>query len=165
MKKALKILGLVAAVLVLLILGACMAVQSPSVQTKVLDRILYKLRDSIDGELKVGAVAMSPFNAIVLSDVVILDQFPYCDKDSTGLPQTDTLASIDHISVTLSPFSVFGSYGIHFHRLRANGMKLYLTIEPAYSGTTATTTNHTAGLFSRKNSTTHRPIRHVMPIP
>ena len=141
MKKVLKILGIVLALIVLMILGAGIAVQSPSVQTKVMDRVLYKFRNSIDGDLKVGSVAMSPFNAVVLNDIVIIDRYPYSDHDGTGLPRIDTLASINHISVTLSPFSIFGNSGLHFHRVRAHGMKLYLTVEPSYSGIRETTTN------------------------
>ena len=90
MKKGLRITGIVLGIIVVLLLGAMIALQHPKVQSAIARKAIEKLQKNIDGEVSFGEITVTPFDAVVINDFVILDTRPEAIKD--------TLASVGHLS-------------------------------------------------------------------
>ena len=98
MKTALKILGVVGIVLLViaLILGAAtVAVQSPKVQESIGKRVLERLDSKIDADITFSDISIRFPEAIVLKDVVIKDKAP-------RVAGADTVATIGLLSAKFS---------------------------------------------------------------
>ena len=90
MKKGLRITGIVLGIILVLLLGAVIALQHPRVQAAIARKAIEKLQKKIDGEISFGELSVTPFDAVVIKDLVILDTRPEALKD--------TLASVGHLS-------------------------------------------------------------------
>ena len=127
MKKALRISAWVLVFLLLLLLGAVVAIQSPAVQTALARKAAAKLADRIDGEVQVGHIAVRPFDAVVLEDVVITDRNPY---SGGTLPRKDTLLRIGGLSARFSLKGLLHKERISVSRLKLKDGTLNLVLEP-----------------------------------
>ena len=76
MKKALRITALVLGIILVIVLGAVVAVQHPRVQGALAKKAISRFKDKIDGTLEFGELSVKPFDAVVLEDVVLLDNSP-----------------------------------------------------------------------------------------
>lgn len=111
MKKALRITVIVLGVLLAIILTAVIAVQHPKVQSTLARKAIDKFADKIDGTLSFDELSVKPFDAVVLKNVVLIDNAP---AEGSGV---DTLARIGTLS---AKFSVLGLlHGDAFYLQRA----------------------------------------------
>ena len=97
MNKVLTITGAFFSTLLVTLLAAGVAVQSPKVQTWIGKKAVAKIEKQLGGHFTFDEVRLNPFDALVLKNVVILDDSPY-----TGRPQqavVDTFARADRIAV------------------------------------------------------------------
>ena len=93
MNKVLTITGAFFSTLLVTLLAAGVAVQSPKVQTWIGKKAVAKIEKQLGGHFTFDEVRLNPFDALVLKNVVILDDSPY-----TGRPQqavVDTFARAD----------------------------------------------------------------------
>lgn len=158
MKKALKVFGYLVAVILLLLLAAFVAFQSPKIQTALGKRIVSAFEDKIDGKIEFESIKILPFNAIHLQGVTVSDSAPYSDTVGTrGLPIVDTLLKAGSMSATLSLKGLFDKTGVHIKRLKASDLEFNLTIEPNDSSKNKTTTN-LERIFRLKNDSEPKPI-------
>ncbi len=127
MKKGLRITIWVLALLLLLLLLGLVAIQSPRVQTALAKKAVAAFSDKIDGDIHIGSVAVKPFDAVVLQDVVVTDRKPYSDGRVT--PQ-DTLLSVGSLSARFSLKGLLHKERVSVSRLRMDGGSFYLVIEP-----------------------------------
>ena len=128
MKKALRITLWILAALLVLLLALVVAVQSPAVQTALARKAVDKLSGSIDGDISVGHIAIRPFDAVTLEDVVLTDRNPYTGGE---FPRQDTLARIGSLSARFSLKGLLHKERISVSRLTLQDGELNLVLEPA----------------------------------
>lgn len=98
-KKALKIFWGVIVALVSLLLACWILLQTPAVQTFMARKAINSLDGVLNGRLEFSKIHIKPFTALVLKDVVLIDNEPATDRLGERL---DTIASAKSIVVTLS---------------------------------------------------------------
>ena len=135
MKKVLRIIGTVLAVILLLVIGVGVAVQSPAVQTFVGKRVVAILKDKIDGDIHFEKIQVKPFDALVLKNVVILDRKPY---DSDYCAPVDTFVKAGYITARFSLRGLFAKEGVHVFRAGISDGSFNLVTEPLPDGGTTT---------------------------
>ena len=135
MKKGLRIILWILAVLLLLLLLGLIAIQSPCVQTALARKVIAAYSDKIDADIHVGSIAVKPFDAMVLQDIVVTDRYPY--SDGRFAPQ-DTILTIGTLSAKFSLKGLLHKERISVSRLRLDGSSFNLVIEPG-DGTKSTT--------------------------
>ena len=138
MKKGWKITGMILAVLLLVLLGGVIAVQSPRVQTFLVHRALDRLRGSIDGEISVGRISVEPMDAVYLEDILIRDNAPFSDGT---LPPVDTLAYIGRLATRFSLGGLLNGQGIHLMTAQVSELHFHLVTEPDPESPKGSTTN------------------------
>ena len=131
MKKGLRITAWILAALVILLLALVVAVQSPAVQTALARKAVDKLSENIDGDISIGHIAVRPFDAVTLEDVVLTDRHPY---DGGEFPRQDTLARIGSLSARFSLKGLLHKERISVSRLRLEDGELNLVLEPGTGG-------------------------------
>ena len=131
MKKALRITLWILAALLVLLLALVVAVQSPAVQTALARKAVDKLSGSIDGDISVGHIAIRPFDAVTLEDVVVIDRNPYAGGE---FPRQDTLARIGSLSARFSLKGLLHKERIAVSRLQLQDGELNLVLEPGTGG-------------------------------
>ena len=127
MKKGLRITLWILAAILILLLGLVVAVQSPAVQTALARRVVDKVSDKIDGDISIGHIAVRPFDAVTLEDVVITDRNPYAGGE---FPRQDTLARIGSLSGRFSLKGLLHKERISVSRLKMSDAEFNLVLEP-----------------------------------
>ena len=115
------------AALLILLLALVVAVQSPSVQTALARKAVEKVAGNIDGDISVGHIAIRPFDATTLEDVVVIDRNPYTGGE---YPPQDTLARIGSLSARFSLKGLLHKERIAVSRLLLQNGELNLVLEP-----------------------------------
>ena len=128
MKKGLRITFWILAALLVLLLALVVAVQSPAVQTALARKAVDRLSENIDGDVSIGHIAVRPFDAVTLEDVVLTDRHPYTGGE---FPTQDTLARIGSLSARFSLKGLLHKERISVSRLTLQDGELNLVMEPA----------------------------------
>ena len=131
MRKVLRILGIVLGVLLIGVLGALVALQSPAAQTWLARKALTRIQEKIDGEVSFSAISVSPFDAVTIKDLAITDPSPYTDGTRAPL---DTLLHAGLVSVRFSPWGLLREEGLSISRLRVKDASFNLVFEPDSTG-------------------------------
>ena len=131
MKKGLRITLWILAAILILLLGLVVAVQSPAVQTALARKVVERVADKIDGDIHIGHIAVRPFDAVTLEDVVITDRNPYIGGE---FPRQDTLARIGSLSGRFSLKGLLHKERISVSRLKMTDAELNLVLEPGTGG-------------------------------
>ena len=131
MKKGLRITLWILAAILILLLGLVVAIQSPRVQTALARQVVSRISDKIDGDISVGHIAVRPFDAVTLEDVVITDRNPYAGGE---FPRQDTLARIGNLSGRFSLKGLLHKERISVSRLKMTDAELNLVLEPGRDG-------------------------------
>ena len=131
MKKGLRITLWILAALLILLLGLVVAIQSPAVQTTLARKVIDRVSDRIDGDISIGHIAVRPFDAVTLEDVVITDRNPY--KGGEFAPQ-DTLVRIGSLSGRFSLKGLLHKERISVSRLKLKDAEFNLVLEPGTGG-------------------------------
>ena len=126
MKKALRISAWVLALLLLLLLGAVVAIQSPTVQTALARKVAAKVNAGIDGELTIGRVQVLPFKTLILRDVVLTDNDPL---STSFFEPRDTVARVGIATVSVSLKGLTGKKPITLDKVIVRDGKLNLVTE------------------------------------
>ena len=127
MKKALRITLWILVALVILLLALVVAIQSPAVQTALARKAVDRLSENIDGDIHIGHIAVRPFDAVTLEDVVLTDRNPYAGGE---FPRQDTLARIGSLSARFSLKGLLHKERISVSRLKLQDGELNLVLEP-----------------------------------
>ena len=91
-------------------------------------KVLSGLDEKLEGKVRIGSARFSPFNALILKDVLILDDNPV-RKDEEGWVPVDTLFSADLVTATLSLGNFLPGEGLHIGRIDIDGAMLHLVTE------------------------------------
>ena len=135
MKKGLRITVWILAALLILLLGLVVAIQSPAVQTAIARKVVSRVSDRIDGDIRVGHIAVRPFDAITLENVVITDRNPYSGGEFT---RQDTLLRIGSLSGRFSLKGLLHKERVSVSRLKLQDAEFNLVLEPGTGGNTVT---------------------------
>ena len=127
MKKGLRITFWILAALLVLLLALVVAVQSPAVQTALARKAVDRLSENIDGDISIGHIAVRPFDAVTLEDVVLTDRHPYTGGE---FPTQDTLARIGSLSARFSLKGLLHKERISVSRLTLQDGEFNLVMEP-----------------------------------
>lgn len=123
MKKGTKIIGYVLSILLLLVLGGIVALQSPLVQTYLGRRVIRSLEKSVDAEVRFSDLTVVPFEALVLKDLAIIDRTP------SPCSPTDTVASVDYLTARFSLMGLLRGQGVYVTRMLLDGGSFCLVTE------------------------------------
>ena len=61
---------------------ALLLLQLPAVQTFVAKKVLASLEEKFDGRLSVGSLQVEPFNTVIITDALLLDDAPVAGQDT-----------------------------------------------------------------------------------
>ena len=131
MKKGLRITGWILAAVLLLLLLLLVVIQSPTVQTALARKAVAKFGDKIDGDIRIGRIAVKPFDALVLEDVTLTDRAPYSDGSTD---KVDTLLKVGKLSARFSLKGLLHKERISVSRLRLEDGTFNLVLEPGKDG-------------------------------
>ncbi len=121
----------IAGLLVVLLMAAALAVQTPSVQSRLAGRALASLKGVMDGKIQYGEISVMPSGALLVKDVLIIDGKPYTeDEFCRGWTPVDTVFSAGTLTATFSLSSIFRPGGIHIGRVSIDDALFHLTTEP-----------------------------------
>ena len=123
MKKGLKITVWILTLLAVLLLAGLVAIQSPAVQTALGKRIIQRFEKGTDATIQFKSISIRPTEAILIQDLVVLDNHPY-------LPGMDTVLYVDNLSVKFSLRGFINGRGAYVRRLRISGGGFNLVMEP-----------------------------------
>ena len=129
MKKVLRITGIILTILLLLILGAAVAVQSPRVQTALARKALDMLSDKADADITFGKISVKPFDAVYIEDLCVKDRNPYAAPAIDGYVPVDTFAFLGSVSARFSLKGLFKKEGLHFSKVCVEDGILNLVVE------------------------------------
>ena len=122
MKKFFRIFLKVLAGLLLVILAAFAALQSPKVQTWAGKKAVDMLREKTDADIDFNMVSLRPFEAVTLDDVSIIDRNPQVDG-------ADTIAFIGSLNVKFTPWGLLTGDGAYVSSLRLDDATVQLVTE------------------------------------
>ena len=141
-RKTVKILCRLAAVVVILVVATLIAVQSPKVQTYLAGKALTAIGNQIDGTISIGRIHIDPFKAVVIKDLAVIDPAPF--RDSSGRKSVDTLFRAGYVTATFSIRSLLSGGSLHLSSAKVTDGVFALAIEPSdrsRAGDTTSTTN------------------------
>ncbi len=76
MKKTVRIVAWILALLILLQVAVVVVLQSSRVQTFLGRFVIEKLQDKMDADITFGSASIRPFDAILLEDLLVIDRAP-----------------------------------------------------------------------------------------
>ena len=123
MKRALKILAWLAAFILVVLAAGIVALQSPRVQTALGRKVVSRLESKMDANISFTMISIRPFDAIVLHDVLLLDNEPM-------VPGMDTVAYVRRLSAKFSLKGLLYGGCAHVGKLKLDGGCFNLSIEP-----------------------------------
>ncbi|MBR5925149.1 MAG: hypothetical protein IKZ60_06755, partial [Bacteroidales bacterium] len=123
--------------IVLLLATAAIAVQSPSVQTRLVEKVVERYANEMEGKISFSSVNFQMPGTIALKDVLILDSNPYTeDINNTGAPSHDTVLIAREIKGTVATRQLIKGKGVHLNRLEVRDAETFLALEPFFRGAT-----------------------------
>ena len=130
-KKTIKIFYRLVILLVTFIVAGIIALQSSVVQTRLADKVLTTLNESIDGDIKVGKITANPFKAVVIKDLAVIDKHPYESR-------VDTFFRAGYVTAKFNLRTLL-SGNISIGAAKVTDGEFNLVIEPVMIGDSATT--------------------------
>ncbi len=133
----------VVGLLVIIVLGCVIAIQSSAVQTRLTLRVLDRLTEAFEGRVIYDELKLMPSGVLMLSNAAIIDEAPHIPDfsqapDSSyalGFRPADTLFRAKTITATISFKGLLRGDGLYFRRVNVSDAMMHLTIEPGESNT------------------------------
>ena len=130
MKKGFKIFWTIVVAIAAVLFALWLLIQTPGVQTFIARKVTAALEDRFNGRIEFSKIHLTPFNALALKDVALIDTDPPVTSSGEVL---DTLARAKSIVATFSLKGLFKKEGIHLGRINVNDGAFTLTTEPGGS--------------------------------
>lgn len=122
MKKAVRIIAWILALLILLQIAGVVVLQSSRVQTFLGRFAIDKLQDKMDADISFRSASIRPFDALLLEDLLVKDRAP-------AVEGMDTLLYVHHVSARFSVLGLLTGESIHVKRAKVDGGCFHLSIE------------------------------------
>ena len=117
LKKAIKIFRGIIVVTASVLFACWILLQTPAVQTFAARKAVEALGDALNGRVEFSKIHLKPFSALVLNDVVLIDNAPVTDWNGERL---DTVAKARSIVTTFSLKGLRNDGTLHIKRLSVN---------------------------------------------
>ena len=126
-------------------------IQLPQVQTYVAGKVVDRLDDKLDGDIKFEKIHFKPFTTLVLKKVSVIDRNPQkCAVNPLAEP-VDTFFRADYIIAKFTLHGLFRQEGLHLRKAYINGAQMNLVIEDkADEGDGYTQTDNLSRIFRLK---------------
>lgn len=111
-------------------MGCIFAVQTPPIQTKLSQKAIERINNSVDGKISFKELSILPSGALLAREVLILDKEPYIDSLFVERLPIDTLFYAKQITATFTLASILDGKGLHFGRVAVDDALFYLCSEP-----------------------------------
>lgn len=119
--------------ILLLVAGALLAIQIPSVQNRIVRKAADKLQSAINGTVSYSDISLTPSGALLIKDLLILDNDPYtADEYECGWAPRDTFFCAKTISATFSLKGLLRKEGLHLARVNVEHGSFSLVSEPVF---------------------------------
>ena len=128
--KARRIVTRVLGVLLILVIGGVLALQSPAVQSFLARKVLERIVGGIDGEVRFESLQLRPFHGFSASGVTVLDRHPYVPRRDSLAPPPDTLLHIGHVSATFNALSYLTDGALAIRSAHVNDVQFNLVRSP-----------------------------------
>ena len=130
-RKGSYIVGRIAGLIAVLLLGSLVAVQTPFVQTKLTQKALEHLVPAMQGRIGYDELRILPSGVLLLKNAVIVDSNPYTeDIHGRGWEKVDTLFRARTITATFRLASIFGGGSVLIDRVDVSDAMMHLAVEP-----------------------------------
>lgn len=131
MNKFFRILGWTLLLIMTLVMGAMVVVQSPRAQTYITQKVLNALQEKIQADVSVGKVHIRPFDYVLLKDILIVDRTPYCDPgQENALGPQDTILQAKYLKAQLVLGSLLSLRAIHLREVSLEHGAVAVVTEP-----------------------------------
>ena len=128
-KKALKITWLVLVAIAALLAATALIIQLPQVQTYITGKVIDRLDDRLDADIRIEKIHFQPFKTLLLKNVLIIDRNPAKDAADPTKPQVDTFFRAEVITAGFSLESLMKHQGIHLDRAIIENAQMNLVLE------------------------------------
>ena len=117
--------------IVLLLMTAAVAVQSPGVQRHLAGTFLNRISEKLESNISFSSVNIQAPGTVGFTDILILDKNPYTeDKYDSGYAPVDTILYVKEVQATISARTLLSGKGIHLRRVDLKGASGALVHEP-----------------------------------
>ena len=130
------ILARIAGLLVVLLMAALLAIQTPYVQTRLSKVALNQLAAIMDGRISYDELKITTSGVAVIRNITLVDGNPYSeDIHGRGWAPVDTVFKARLITATFSLGGLFKGEGLHLGRVTVEDALFHLVSEPEAPGT------------------------------
>ena len=121
-RKALHILKIIVVAFAVMLVALMLLLQNERVQTRISREAMTVLEKYFDAEISFEKIHLSPFNTLIVKDLLILDKNPY-------MPSLDTFFRADYVIARFSLDGLFKKEGLHFSQAKVRGGTFNLVVE------------------------------------
>ncbi len=134
-RKAGYIVGRVFGLLVVLLMAAIVAIQTPYVQTRLSKVALNQLAAIMDGRVQYDELKVMTSGVLVIRNIKLVDAAPYTeDVNGRGWAPVDTVFRAGQITATFSIPGLLRGQGLHMGRVTVEDAYFHLAAEPGEYG-------------------------------
>ena len=130
------IIARIAGLLVVLVLAALLAIQTPYVQTRLSKVAVNQLAAIMDGRIQYDELKITTSGVVVIRNLTLVDGSPYTeDIYGRGWAPVDTVFKARSITATFTLAGLFKGEGLHLGRVSVEDALFHLVSEPESPGT------------------------------
>ena len=145
-RKAGYIVGRVFGLLVVLLMAAIVAIQTPYVQTRLSKVALNQLAAIMDGRVQYDELKVMTSGVLVIRNIKLVDTAPYTeDANGRGWAPVDTVFRARQITATFSIPGLLRGQGLHMGRVTVEDALFHLVAEPGEYGSNLARIFHLGG--------------------
>lgn len=138
-RKGAYIVGRIAGLLAVLLMGAVVAIQMPYVQTRLSKIALNQLASILDGRIQYDELKVMTSGVLVIRNLALVDNAPYTeDIYERGWAPDDTVFRARSITATFAIDGLLKGEGIHLGRVTVEDGYMHLISEPVAPGNNLT---------------------------
>ena len=128
-KKALKIFWLILVAIMTLMFATALVIQLPQIQTFVIGKVVDKLDDKLDAEIRIGKIHFLPFRTLFIKNVLIIDRNPSADALDPSKEKIDTFFRAEFITARFSWESLTKHQAVHLDKAIVENAQMNLVLE------------------------------------
>ena len=149
-KKLLKISWTVIVAIAVVIFAGGLILQLPKVQTFAADKVVEKLSEKLDGDIRFEKIHLKPFTTLVLKNIAIIDRNPAIDPADTTKAPVDTFFRAEYIIARFTLNSLLKSESIGISRAYVSNAQMNLVLEDIYENGEKSTFQNLSRIFRIK---------------
>ena len=158
-RKGAYIVGRVFGLLVVLLMAALVAIQTPYVQTRLSKVALNQLAAAMDGRIQYDELKVMTSGVLVIRNIRLVDTAPYTeDINGRGWAPVDTVLRAKQVTATFSIPGLLRRQGLHMGRVTVEDASFHLVAEPGEYG------NNLSRIFHLGGSETEFPTGDIFDI-